>query len=138
MNAVSRALDATVGRAARGILIGAIIAYRRVVSPLLGPSCRYYPSCSTYALEAVRVHGAAKGSLLATARLCRCHPWTPGGVDPVPPRGAWKPEPYVPLERYVDGRPVLDADTEPVGDDGDLTRPVPHDPDRPDQDRSAA
>jgi putative membrane protein insertion efficiency factor len=60
--------------------------YQVAISPLMGPRCRFYPSCSNYALEALRVHGAAKGSYLAARRVCRCHPWNAGGVDPVPPK----------------------------------------------------
>jgi len=67
-------------------LIGLLSFYRKFVSPLLGARCRFYPSCSAYALEAVRVHGAARGSWLAARRLSRCHPFHPGGLDPVPPR----------------------------------------------------
>ncbi|OEZ93047.1 membrane protein insertion efficiency factor YidD [Duganella phyllosphaerae] len=59
--------------------------YQLTISPLLGPRCRFYPSCSNYALEALQLHGAAKGSLLAAKRVCRCHPWNEGGFDPVPP-----------------------------------------------------
>ena len=66
------------------VLIGLLKAYRLVISPLYGNVCRYYPSCSAYALRAVQVHGAVKGSWLAGRRLLRCHPWTPGGYDPVP------------------------------------------------------
>ncbi len=66
------------------VLIGLLKAYRALISPLYGQVCRYYPSCSTYALEAVTVHGAARGSWLAMRRLARCHPWAAGGVDPVP------------------------------------------------------
>lgn len=66
------------------ILIGLLKVYRAVISPLYGPVCRYYPSCSAYALEAVRVHGSIKGSWLAARRLGRCHPWAAGGYDPVP------------------------------------------------------
>ena len=75
------------GRAARDmkwLLIGFLKAYRLLISPLYGNVCRYYPSCSAYALRAISVHGAAKGSWLATRRLLRCHPWAPGGYDPVP------------------------------------------------------
>ena len=61
-----------------------LTGYRRFISPLLGPRCRFYPSCSAYALEAVQVHGAARGSWLAVRRLLRCHPFHPGGLDPVP------------------------------------------------------
>jgi putative membrane protein insertion efficiency factor len=67
------------------VLIGLISFYRKVISPLLAPRCRFYPSCSAYALEAVRVHGAARGSWLAVRRLGRCHPFHSGGLDPVPP-----------------------------------------------------
>jgi uncharacterized protein len=63
-----------------------IRAYRRFVSPLLRQNCRFYPTCSAYALEAIRVHGAVRGSLLAMRRIGRCHPWSPGGVDHVPAR----------------------------------------------------
>jgi len=66
------------------VLIGLLKAYRLVISPLYGNVCRYYPSCSAYALRAVQVHGAVKGTWLAGRRLLRCHPWTPGGYDPVP------------------------------------------------------
>lgn len=68
------------------LLIGLVRGYQLVVSPYLGPTCRYYPSCSAYAIEALRVHGAIKGTWLAVRRLGRCHPWSPGGVDHVPPR----------------------------------------------------
>lgn len=74
------------------LLAGLLIAYRTVVSPLYGPVCRFFPSCSAYALEAVQVHGAVRGSALAAARLLRCHPWNDGGVYPVPPgRRRWPP-----------------------------------------------
>jgi uncharacterized protein len=68
----------------RYALIGLLKLYRLLISPLYGNVCRYYPSCSAYALRAVEVHGAVKGSWLAGRRLLRCHPWTPGGYDPVP------------------------------------------------------
>lgn len=66
------------------VLIGLLKAYRLVISPLYGNVCRYYPSCSAYALRAVSVHGAVRGSWYAGRRLLRCHPWAPGGYDPVP------------------------------------------------------
>lgn len=62
--------------------------YRVVLSPLLGPRCRYYPSCSAYALEALRVHGPLRGGWLAARRITRCHPLREGGRDPVPPTDA--------------------------------------------------
>jgi hypothetical protein len=68
-------------------LMAAVTGYRRFISPLLPPRCRFEPSCSAYALEALRVHGAARGLWLAVARIARCHPFNPGGYDPVPPRG---------------------------------------------------
>jgi putative membrane protein insertion efficiency factor len=71
------------------LLIGLLRVYRTVVSPWYGQVCRYYPSCSEYALDAVRTHGAAKGSWLALRRLSRCHPWALGGVDPVPGTFHW-------------------------------------------------
>ena len=71
---------------AGAVLAGAVRAYQLAVSPLLGPNCRFEPSCSCYAIEALRTHGAARGSLLAARRVLRCNPWTPGGYDPVPPQ----------------------------------------------------
>ncbi|QTE31669.1 membrane protein insertion efficiency factor YidD [Pengzhenrongella sicca] len=59
--------------------------YQRVVSPLSGPSCRFYPSCSSYAVLAVQRHGVLRGGRLAVWRVLRCNPWNPGGVDDVPP-----------------------------------------------------
>ena len=67
------------------VLLALLALYRRGLSPLLGPRCRFLPSCSAYAVEAVEVHGAARGSLLTARRLLRCHPFHPGGHDPVPP-----------------------------------------------------
>ena len=66
------------------ILTTLIRGYRLLVSPFLGANCRFYPSCSAYGLEAVQTHGAAKGGWLTVKRICRCHPWHPGGYDPVP------------------------------------------------------
>ena len=66
------------------ILIGLLKAYRFAISPLYGQVCRYHPSCSAYALEAVTVHGSVKGSWLSVRRVGRCHPWAAGGYDPVP------------------------------------------------------
>ena len=69
------------------VLVGLLTFYRRFISPLLGPRCRFYPSCSAYALEAVHLHGALRGSWLAIRRLSRCHPFHAGGLDPVPGSG---------------------------------------------------
>ena len=68
------------------LLLGLVRTYRTWISPILPPSCRFEPSCSAYALEALRVHGALRGSWLTVRRLLRCGPWHPGGWDPVPPR----------------------------------------------------
>jgi hypothetical protein len=68
----------------RAVLLLLVRAYRRLVSPALPASCRFYPSCSAYAETAVRRHGAAKGAWLTARRLARCHPFHPGGIDPVP------------------------------------------------------
>ncbi|MBV9293683.1 MAG: membrane protein insertion efficiency factor YidD [Frankiales bacterium] len=68
------------------LLLLLISAYRRLLSPLLGPHCRFEPSCSRYAEAAVREHGAARGGWLALRRLSRCHPFHRGGYDPVPAR----------------------------------------------------
>lgn len=68
----------------RHLLIALLRAYRFAISPLYGQVCRYHPSCSAYALEAVTVHGSIKGSWLAVRRIARCNPWSRGGYDPVP------------------------------------------------------
>jgi putative membrane protein insertion efficiency factor len=72
----------------RRALLGLIRAYQYLLSPWIGGSCRYWPTCSEYAREAIETHGAVRGVLLAAARLARCHPYGRGGVDPVPPRCA--------------------------------------------------
>ncbi len=73
------------------LLVWLLRGYQLMVSPMLGQNCRFYPTCSNYAIEAVKVHGAARGSWLALRRVCRCHPWHPGGVDPVPRPGEQSP-----------------------------------------------
>jgi putative membrane protein insertion efficiency factor len=73
-----------IARLPQRLLALLIRGYQRLLSPLLPPSCRFYPSCSQYALEAVNRHGAFKGSWLAARRLVRCHPFNAGGFDPVP------------------------------------------------------
>jgi uncharacterized protein len=68
------------------ILMGAVRGYQLIVSPWMAPRCRYYPSCSQYAIEALRVQGIVRGTGLAVWRVLRCNPWSRGGVDHVPPR----------------------------------------------------
>jgi hypothetical protein len=80
----------TLHRAAVAGLVGLVRLYQVTVSPLLGPCCRYAPSCSAYAVEALRVHGVWRGLALAAWRVLRCHPLAEGGYDPVPPRKAAK------------------------------------------------
>lgn len=72
------------------VLLRLISAYRFLLSPWVGNSCRYWPTCSEYAAEAIAQHGAARGSYLAARRLARCHPYGRGGVDPVPTVFSWR------------------------------------------------
>ena len=65
-------------------IIGLIRVYKALISPLLPPSCRFHPSCSEYAAQAIRSHGSVAGLALGLVRLLKCHPWHPGGFDPVP------------------------------------------------------
>lgn len=69
----------------RRSLTALLRGYKRFISPLLPPACRFHPTCSEYAAEAIETHGALKGTALAVGRLARCHPWSAGGFDPVPP-----------------------------------------------------
>jgi putative membrane protein insertion efficiency factor len=71
-------------RPMKRVLLAFIGAYRLLLSPFLGANCRFYPTCSAYASEAIETHGAARGTWLAVKRILKCHPWHPGGVDPVP------------------------------------------------------
>lgn len=73
-----------IGRAVRTALVLAVRGYQVAISPLLPPSCRYYPTCSHYAVEALERYGPWRGSWLALRRILRCHPFRPGGFDPVP------------------------------------------------------
>jgi hypothetical protein len=75
----------TSGRFVKAILLLLLRGYKRWLSPLLGARCRFHPSCSAYAMEAIERHGSARGSWLAVQRVARCHPLHPGGHDPVPP-----------------------------------------------------
>jgi len=84
VNRVSRRLSA----AAVWPLVAALRVYQRFVSPLIPPSCRFTPSCSSYAITALQLHGPVRGSWLTVRRLLKCAPWHPGGYDPVPPATA--------------------------------------------------
>ena len=68
----------------KSVLLAGVRGYQYLVSPMLGNNCRFYPSCSDYAREALERHGSLRGSWLAVRRLCRCQPFHPGGYDPVP------------------------------------------------------
>lgn len=74
------------GSAPARVLMATLSAYKRWVSPLLPPACRFQPTCSEYMREAIGEHGLPRGVWLGARRLARCHPWNPGGYDPVPPR----------------------------------------------------
>jgi len=95
-----------IGWPIRSLLLGLIWVYRHTISPMLPPTCRYHPSCSAYGFEALQVHGAAKGTVLAAWRVLRCNPFTPGGLDPVPPRGAWRPDIHPDGTPRVTGHPA--------------------------------
>jgi putative membrane protein insertion efficiency factor len=82
----------SIKRLPSAVLMTFVRFYQLVISPMLGPRCRFHPTCSEYAIEALRVHGAIKGSWLTIKRLSRCHPMSPGGIDPVPPCCAAKQE----------------------------------------------
>lgn len=84
MSAGIPALSRRLHRLPTALLIALVRAYRLLLSPWLGSSCRFEPTCSRYALEALERHGAAQGSYLTLRRLARCHPWCAGGHDPVP------------------------------------------------------
>ena len=77
----------------RNAALALLHVYRATISHTYGDVCKYYPSCSAYALEALEVHGAGRGTWLAVKRVGRCHPWHDGGLDPVPPRADRNPRP---------------------------------------------
>ncbi|CAA9321718.1 MAG: Membrane protein insertion efficiency factor YidD [uncultured Nocardioidaceae bacterium] len=91
----------------RQLLIWLLRTYRFTISPLYGQVCRFHPSCSAYALEAVTVHGAGRGTWLAVRRVGRCHPWAAGGYDPVPPTDPGKqpaaPDIREPIAAHTEG-----------------------------------
>jgi putative membrane protein insertion efficiency factor len=89
----------SIGWVATWVLVALIQGYRHTFSLMLPPTCRFHPSCSAYALECVRSHGAVKGGLLSAWRLLRCNPFNGGGYDPVPDPRHWVPN------VYPDGRP---------------------------------
>lgn len=91
--AVRRLLRGAV-RLPRRLLVLLIRGYQRFVSPLTPPTCRFYPSCSAYAVIALERHGVVKGTRLAVWRILRCNPWNPGGVDDVPPAGSHRRHPH--------------------------------------------
>lgn len=97
------AWDHSIGWVLKWALLLPIKAYQLTISPLLPPTCRFHPSCSRYAVEAIGTHGAFKGFALASWRLLRCNPWNLGGLDPVPEHGQWRPA------ILPDGRPRSSA-----------------------------
>jgi hypothetical protein len=74
----------------KSLLLALLRGYRFLLSPWIGGSCRYWPTCSEYAREAIEAHGAARGTYMAATRLARCHPYGAGGVDPVPATFRWR------------------------------------------------
>ncbi len=84
---IARGWRATIrftGRLLGYLMIGLVRVYQYLISPLLGPRCRFWPSCSSYTIEAIQVHGPIKGGWMALKRIVRCHPGSAGGMDPVP------------------------------------------------------
>lgn len=87
------------------LLLGLLRGYRFLLSPWLGNSCRFWPTCSMYAMEAIETHGATRGSWMMLTRLARCHPYSRGGVDPVPAQFRWRC--WCPEHRPADGSAAL-------------------------------
>jgi uncharacterized protein len=116
-NRARNAWDMSLGRGLGQILIWLIRGYQLTISPMTGPTCRYHPTCSAYALAAVRVHGPLKGSVLASWRLLRCNPWSGGGIDFVPEKGFWRGSSDVrPTQPEVPASPLgVPAPADPPG-----------------------
>jgi hypothetical protein len=106
----------------RHLLIALINFYKRWISPMLGPRCRFHPTCSSYARQALVEHGVWRGGWMALTRILRCAPWSPGGIDPVPERFVWWP-------RRPQGCRAEDcrynAEGAPTNDDSDQSRDRP-------------
>ncbi len=79
---MSASWTAILDRVVVALLAGLVRTYQRFVSPFLGPTCRFQPTCSVYFLESLKIHGAVRGTLRGLRRICRCHPWGRGGWDP--------------------------------------------------------
>ena len=117
----------SIGRLLATPLIWSIRVYQRVISPMRPPTCRYYPSCSAYAVTALERYGVLRGSWMAARRIGRCHPWTPGGVDHVPLRDpdTGRPVPGTTGPRGVDVGAETDSDTEHPSSAGHSPHPIP-------------
>ena len=111
------------------VLIVLLKIYRLTISPLYGNVCRYHPTCSAYALRAVEVHGAVRGSWLAGRRLLRCHPWAPGGYDPVPGTPEFTEE----VRDQAAKAWTLETEHDPVRPNDPRTGAVPTSPERPER-----
>ena len=102
MTAVRR-VSKVAGWPLRMALLGLVELYRLTLGPIFAGRCRFYPSCSNYAAQAIRTHGALKGGLLAAWRVLRCSPLTQGGLDQVPPEGSWRRPPE--YDNVIQGPP---------------------------------
>jgi len=102
--AVRRLWKSTFGRLLIVLLVGLIRLYQKLISPLFGPVCRYYPTCSHYAVQSVTSHGAIKGILLSAWRILRCNPWSAGGIDEVPEPGSWSNPKVIEVSTNIDGQ----------------------------------
>jgi hypothetical protein len=112
-----------VSRSPARVLLAAVRFYQRAISPAFPPRCRFVPSCSAYAAEAIEVHGAGRGSWLALRRLAKCAPWHPGGVDLVPPRTGAPAVPGTAEPTHSSCTAAPDPTTPPVPGADDDRRP---------------